>query len=77
MRKERTKLQGVNRLGEPEPLIDYEPPQLRAKIGELTEQIIFLKRDLKELTECYYGLLNKMSEKNEDKKDERQLEFNL
>lgn len=63
-RQERKKLQGVNQLGEPEPLIDYEPPQLRAKIGELTDQVNMLKRDLKELTECYYGLLKKMSEKN-------------
>jgi len=62
LRKERKKLQGVNHLGEPESLLDYEAPQLRAKIGELTLEIDLLKRDLKELTECYYNLLKKMSE---------------
>lgn len=53
-------IQGVNAKGEKESLIDYEVPQLRAKIAELEAQIELLKKDNKQLTEAYYSVLRKI-----------------
>jgi TATA-binding protein-associated factor Taf7 len=39
--------------------LDYENPYLRAKIGELENDIEVLKRDMKELTEAYYTVLKR------------------
>lgn len=43
--------------------IDYELPYLRAKIASQQTEIELLKRDMKELTECFYKLI-KRYEKN-------------
>lgn len=53
-------IQGVNAKGEKESLINYEVPQLRAKIAELEAQIELLKKDNKQLTEAYYSVLRKI-----------------
>jgi len=53
-------LQGINAKGEKEPLVDYEVPQLRARIAELEQQLELLKLDHKQLTEAYYKVLRKL-----------------
>jgi len=42
--------------------LNYELPELRAKIGQLQQENETLKRDMKELTEAYYGVLNRLKE---------------
>ena len=49
--------------------LDYELPDLRAKIGTLQQENEVLRRDMKELTEAYYGLLNRLKELTETKKN--------
>jgi len=39
---------------------DYELPELRAKVANLTAENETLKHDLKELTSSYYGVLNRL-----------------
>ncbi len=41
---------------------DYETPLLRAKIGDLEQEINVLKTDLKELTQCYYTVLKRLAD---------------
>jgi hypothetical protein len=53
-------LQGTNAKGENEPLINYEVPQLRARIAELEQQLELLKLDHKQLTDAYYKVLRKL-----------------
>ena len=56
----RRSLLGVNSRGESESLLNYEVPQLRAKIGELRAEEEALKVDNAELTKCYYEVLRKI-----------------
>ena len=56
----RRSLLGVNSRGESESLLNYEVPQLRAKIGELRAEVEALKADNAELTKCYYEVLRKI-----------------
>ena len=45
--------------------LNYELPELRAKIGTLQQENEALKHDLKEMTSSYYALLNRIKELTE------------
>ena len=47
--------------------LNYELPNLRAKIGTLESENEVLRNDLKNMTEAYYGLLNRIKELSEEK----------
>lgn len=47
--------------------LNYELPNLRAKIGTLEVENEVLRNDLKNMTEAYYGLLNRIKELSEEK----------
>ncbi len=47
--------------------LNYELPNLRAKIGALQSENEMLRGDLKNMTEAYYGLLNRIKELSEEK----------
>ncbi len=47
--------------------LNYELPNLRAKIGELQSENEMLRGDLKNMTEAYYGLINRIKELSEEK----------
>ena len=47
--------------------LNYELPNLRAKIGALQSENEMLRQDLKDMTEAYYGLLNRVKELSEEK----------
>lgn len=47
--------------------LNYELPNLRAKIGTLEAENEVLRNDLKNMTEAYYGLLNRIKELSEEK----------
>ena len=47
--------------------LNYELPNLRAKIGALQQENEMLRGDLKNMTEAYYGLLNRIKELSEEK----------
>ena len=47
--------------------LNYELPNLRAKIGALQQENEILRGDLKNMTEAYYGLLNRIKELSEEK----------
>tara|TARA_A200000159_G_C7216277_1_gene294207 strand:- start:28 stop:198 length:171 start_codon:yes stop_codon:yes gene_type:complete len=49
--------------------LNYELPDLRAKIGALQSENNLLREDLKNMTEAYYGLLNRIKELSEEKLD--------
>ena len=51
---------GTNSKGKQEDLLNYEIPQLRAKIASLTQEVEMLKTDNAELTKCYYDILRKL-----------------
>ena len=53
-------LYGTNSVGKQENLLNYEIPQLRAKIATLTQEVELLKTDNAELTKCYYDILRKL-----------------
>jgi predicted nuclease with TOPRIM domain len=50
-------------------VINYELPDLRAKIGALQAENNLLRQDLKDMTAAYYGLLNRIKELSEEKID--------
>ena len=47
--------------------LNYELPNLRAKIGTLEVENEVLRNDLKNMTEAYYGLLNRIKVLSEEK----------
>ena len=47
--------------------LNYELPNLRAKIGTLEAENEMLRGDLKNMTEAYYGLINRIKELSEEK----------
>ena len=47
--------------------LNYELPNLRAKIGALQQENEMLRGDLKNMTEAYYGLINRIKELSEEK----------
>ena len=47
--------------------LNYELPNLRAKIGTLEAENEMLRGDLKNMTEAYYGLQNRIKELSEEK----------
>ena len=48
--------------------LNYELPELRAKIGQLQQENEALREDNKQLTEAYYGVINRLKElTSEDK----------
>ena len=47
--------------------LNYELPNLRAKIGTLEAENEVLRNDLKSMTEAYYGLINRIKELSEEK----------
>ena len=47
--------------------LNYELPNLRAKIGALQSENEMLRGDLKSMTEAYYGLINRIKELSEEK----------
>jgi len=47
--------------------LNYELPELRAKIGQLQQENEALRHDLKEMTASYYALLNRVKELTETK----------
>ena len=47
--------------------LNYDLPNLRAKIGTLEVENEVLRNDLKNMTEAYYGLLNRIKELSEEK----------
>ena len=47
--------------------LNYELPNLRAKIGALQSENEMLRQDLKDMSEAYYGLLNRVKELSEEK----------
>ncbi len=47
--------------------LNYELPNLRAKIGALEAENEMLRGDLKNMTEAYYGLINRIKELSEEK----------
>ena len=49
--------------------LNYELPDLRAKIGALQSENNLLRQDLKDMTSAYYGLLNRIKELSEEKID--------
>ena len=49
--------------------LNYELPNLRAKIGALQSENNLLRQDLKDMTAAYYGLLNRIKELSEEKID--------
>ena len=53
-------LLGTNSRGKQKDLLNYEIPQLRAKIASLTLEVETLKTDNAELTKCYYEILRKL-----------------
>jgi len=47
---------------------DYELPELRAKVASLSSENESLRNDNKQLTEAYYGVLNRLKELTEENK---------
>ena len=47
--------------------LNYELPNLRAKIGTLEAENEVLRNHLKSMTEAYYGLINRIKELSEEK----------
>ena len=46
---------------------NYEQPELRAKVANLQQENMMLRSDLKDMTQAYYGLLNRIKELSEEK----------
>ena len=55
--------------------LNYELPNLRAKIGALQSENEMLRGDLKNMTEAYYGLLNRIKELSEEKLDNADIQI--
>ena len=47
--------------------LNYELPELRARIGSLQQENESLRHDLKEMTASYYAVLNRIKELTEKK----------
>jgi predicted nuclease with TOPRIM domain len=45
--------------------LNYELPELRAKVGSLQQENEALRHDLKDMTASYYSLLNRIKELTE------------
>lgn len=48
---------------------NYEQPELRAKVANLQQENQILREDLKNLTEAYYMLINRIKKLSEEKLD--------
>ena len=55
--------------------LNYELPNLRAKIGALEAENEMLRHDLKDMTQAYYGLLNRIKELSEEKLDNADIQI--
>jgi predicted nuclease with TOPRIM domain len=55
--------------------LDYELPDLRAKIGALQAENNLLRQDLKDMTASYYSLLNRIKELSEEKLDNANIQI--
>lgn len=55
--------------------LNYELPDLRAKIGALQAENNLLRQDLKDMTASYYSLLNRIKELSEEKLDNANIQI--
>ena len=55
--------------------LNYELPDLRAKISALQSENNLLRQDLKEMTASYYSLLNRIKELSEEKLDNADIQI--
>ena len=55
--------------------LNYELPELRAKIGALQAENNLLRQDLKDMTASYYILLNRIKELSEEKLDNANIQI--
>ena len=55
--------------------LNYELPDLRAKIGALQAENNLLRQDLKDMTASYYSLLNRIKELSEEKLDNADIQI--
>ena len=55
--------------------LNYELPNLRAKIGALQSENEMLRQDLKDMTEAYYGLINRIKKLSEEKLDNANIQI--
>ena len=55
--------------------LNYELPNLRAKVASLQQENQLLRQDLKDMTASYYSLLNRIKELSEEKLDNADIQI--